>query len=165
MIDGWFALLTISFVSSVGGLIVLLVQTRRDDAHHRNESGSLGRSIADNRPPASKTDPCANSPRPAPSGHVPSSPGPVSLETMLPLMVSFVRRVRAGDSPSPALFLDRILLSIITRKSKIDLAGGDDGLDPIGLNEYLSLLFESSFFSARRADVYRCVCIALPPPE
>lgn len=53
MIDGWFALLTISFVSSVGGLIVLLVQTRRDDAHHRNESGSLGRSIADNRPPAS----------------------------------------------------------------------------------------------------------------
>jgi len=54
---------------------------------------------------------------------------------MLPLMVSFVRRVRAGDSPSPALFLDRILLSIITRKSKIDLAGGDDGLDPIGLNE------------------------------
>lgn len=53
MIDGWFALLAISFVSSVGGLIVLLVQTRRDDAHHRNESGSLGRSIADNRPLAS----------------------------------------------------------------------------------------------------------------
>ena len=53
MIDGWSALLAISFVSSVGGLIVLLVQTRRDDAHRRKESGSLGRSIADNRLPAS----------------------------------------------------------------------------------------------------------------
>jgi hypothetical protein len=53
MIDGWFALLPIPFVSSVGGLIVLLAQTRRDDAHDRNESGSLGRSTADNRPPAS----------------------------------------------------------------------------------------------------------------
>jgi hypothetical protein len=54
---------------------------------------------------------------------------------MLPLMVSFVRRVRAGDSPSPALFLDGMLLSVIARTSKIDLSGGDDGLDPIGLNE------------------------------
>ena len=117
MIDGWFALLAISFVSSVGGLIVLLVQTKRDDAHHRNESGSLERAIADNRPPASailkkghaaswraKRIPARTHRDPLP--RVTSlPPGPVSMGTMLPLMVSFVRRVRAGDSPSPALSL------------------------------------------------------------
>jgi hypothetical protein len=53
MIDGWFALLAISFVLSVGELIVLLVQMWRDDAQDRNESGSLGRSTAGNRSPTS----------------------------------------------------------------------------------------------------------------
>ena len=71
------------------------------------------------------------------------------METMLPLMVSSVRRVRAGDSPSPVLFLTACLLGIITRKSGIDLASGDGGLDPIGLNECLSLLSDFTRLSRR----------------
>jgi len=35
VIDGWFTLLAVPLVSSVGGLIALLVQMRRDDARAR----------------------------------------------------------------------------------------------------------------------------------
>jgi hypothetical protein len=79
MIDGWFVLLVLSFVSSVGGLVQLLVaeMTARDGVDSRS---------------------CASSPRSASLGSRPFLQGVGDL-TMRPLMVLLCAGVRAGDPP------------------------------------------------------------------